>query len=185
MESSQVDVLRSEFIGIRDEASAFFADALKTVGNTFEYPSGDWGRLKSEQRETAEQVRTKLTEFGHRLLEAVRSSQLLEQVDQAEMRRALRSMSASLLLKDYEYHESYVIAEEDRVYGIAPAQQRETPASAADCSKNFKEQAGQILRKMDFLAPSPENLTRAMVSSQVPGVHKYRPKTAFIMMQMD
>jgi hypothetical protein len=185
MDTSQVDSLRSEFISIRDEGIAFFADVRKALGVTFEYPSQDWDHLKPEQRKTAEQVRTKLTDLGHRLLDAARKSPLLEQVDEVEIRRALRSMSASLLLNDYEYHELHVIAEEDRVYGIAPAQHSETPASATDSSKNFKQQAAQILLKMDFLAPSPENLTRAMVSSQVPGVHKYRPDTAFIMMQID
>jgi hypothetical protein len=38
---------------------------------------------------------------------------------------------------------------------------------------------------MDFLAPPPENLARAIVSSQALGVHKYRPNTAFIIMQID
>jgi len=38
---------------------------------------------------------------------------------------------------------------------------------------------------MDLLAPAPEKLAQAIVASQVPNVQKYRPKTAFIMMQID
>ena len=185
MDTSQVDGLRKEFILIRDEGTAFLADARQTLGNTSDYHSGDWDRLKPEQRETARYARTRLTDFGNRLLEVVRKSPLMESADQADIRRSLRSMSASLFLRDYEYREPYVIAEEDRVYGIAPAQQNETSASAVESSRNFKDQARQILLKMDFLAPSPDNLPRAMVSTQVPAVQKYRPNTAFIMMQID
>lgn len=189
MDASQVDDLRAEFISIRDEAIAFFVDARKTAviatKDLYRDPSDDWHRLNPEQKQTAEQIRQKLAGFGHRLIDLARKSPLLESVDEVEIRRALRSMSASLLLKEYEFRESYVIAEEDRVHGIAPAHHDETPDSAENSSRRFKQLAREILHKMDFLAPSPENLTRAMVSSQVPGVHKYRTNTAFIMMQID
>jgi hypothetical protein len=185
VDSSQVDALRSEFISIRDEAIKFFADARLTVGNTPHHSSDDWDRLQPEQRAKARQVRTKLNDFGIRLLDAVRESPLLEKVDEVETRRLLRSMSVSLLLNEYEYHESHVIAEEDRIYGIASAKQSETPVSAEVSALNFKREALLVLRKMDLLAPSPENLTRAIVSSQIPGIRKYRPNTAFIMMRID
>lgn len=185
MGSSEADALRTEFLSIRDEAFSFFADARATAGETHDFNSRDWDRLKPEQRQTGLAIRKKLTDFSLRLLDAVRRSPLLEQVDEVEIRRALRGMSSSLLLNDYEFYEAYAISEEDRVFGIAPARQSEQAASVDDSRRSFKQSAQEVLRKMDFLAPSLENLPRAIVSSQVPAVQKYRPNTAFIIMRID
>jgi hypothetical protein len=185
VDSSHVDALRNEFIAIRDEAIAFFADVRVALGPVAEFQTHEWNILNPEQQETAQKIRKKVTEFGPRLLEAVRESPLMEQVDAVELRRFLRKLSAALQLRHYQYAESYPITEEDRVFGIVPAQQRESAATAEESSKRFKKYAQRILAKMDFIAPSPENLTRAIVSSQIPGVHKYRPNTAFIMMSID
>lgn len=101
------------------------------------------------------------------------------------MKRLLRGMASALLLKRFSYTPSYVVSEEDRVFGIAPAEQEESPASVAQCAQHWDRLMGHLSEILDFLAPTPENLTRAIVSSQAPGVQKYRPNTAFIIMQID
>jgi hypothetical protein len=51
--------------------------------------------------------------------------------------------------------------------------------------KQFFDGVANIEEKLDLIAPTPENIAGAIVASQVAGVRKYRPNTAFIMMQID
>jgi hypothetical protein len=190
-DSSYVESLRSEFREICSEAEDFFRRAVSRVrghqlkdgwrSEDFEFET----HLTEEEEEVAKEIRLRIAGFGPRLIEAVRKSALLEQTDEAETRRLLRALAASLLLREFTYHSSYVVSEEDRVFGIVPAEQDERPSRVSECFDRFKRDAREILEKIDLLAPTPDNLTRAIVSSQTPGVQKYRPNTAFIMMQID
>lgn len=145
----------------------------------------DWEWLTNAQKNTAQQLRKRLTDWGARLIEAVRKSALLDQTDEAEVKRMLRGMAAALLLKEFKYSAPFVVYEQDGVMGLAPAEQQETSSHVAQCANKFNRLTEQLFEKLDLLAPTPENLTRAIVSSQTPGVQKYRPNTAFIIMQID
>ena len=144
----------------------------------------EWELLSEEQKQTGQRIRKKLTEFGVRLLDAVKYSPLMEQADELDVRKQLRGMSAALLGKHYEYHTSYVVSEEDRVFGIEPAEHKESYTSINSCGERFEKLSEELFEKMDLIAPAPENLASAIVSSQVRGVQKYRKDTAFIMMQI-
>jgi hypothetical protein len=192
---------------LRDEASSFFALALNTIvaergadvalqsepaqRMAFIKSRGpktpfvhDWDLLPEEQQQTGQRIRKKITEFGVHLVDAVRHSVLMEQADEVEVRKLLRGMAACLVGKNYVYHEASVVSEEDRVFGIEPARHQESYSSLNACGARFEQLATQLLEKMDLIAPAPEDLARAIVSSQVPSVQKYRPNTAFIMMQI-
>lgn len=184
-DSSYIESLRSEISLIYGEGAVYFSEIGELIDKDYSWHANQWDQLPSEQRGTALRIRTKLADCGVRLIEAVRKSALLEQTDETEVKRLLRGMAAALLLKEFSYHPSYVVSEEDRVFGITPAEQEESPASLAKCAKNWDRIMGQLSEILDFLAPTSENLTRAIVSSQVPGVQKYRPNTAFIIMQID
>jgi hypothetical protein len=185
-DSSYVESLRSEFREICSKAEDFFRRTVSRVrGHELKEGLRLEDHLTREEEEVAKEIRLSIAEFGPRLIEAVRKSALLEQTDEAETRRLLRALAASLLLREFTYHSSYVVSEEDRVFGIVPAEQAERPSRASECFDHFKRDAREIFEKIDLLAPTPDNLTRAIVSSQTPGVRKYRPNTAFIMMQID
>lgn len=78
-----------------------------------------------------------------------------------------------------------MINDEDRFCGIQPAEQTEEFIDAIPAVAIFHESAAEIETMMELIAPTPENLAGAMVSSQTPGVVKSRPNTAFIMMQIN
>jgi hypothetical protein len=189
-DTSYVEELRTEFLDIGRDGENFFKNTISRVNaqvgpeGVWTYPD-PWTQLTEDERELANQIRRRLADFGPRLIEAVRKSALLEQTDEAETKRLLRSLAASFLLKEFTYRSSYVVSEEDRVFGIVPAEQEETPSRLPECLNRFRLDGRQILDKIDLLAPTPENLARAIVSSQAPGVLKSRPNTAFIMMQID
>ena len=133
----------------------------------------------------ARQLRQKLASFGSNLVAAVKSSPLLEQTDETALRRVLRAMSAALSLKEWQYHEPYIISDEDQFHGVMPASQDERDSDLRSCEKQFFTGVENIQEKLDLIAPTPENIASAIVASQVAGVRKYRPNTAFIMMQID
>jgi hypothetical protein len=181
---SPVENLRLELRAICEGAKVYF----EQVNSTLEVSHG-YRRYSEVLTEghyaTAQQLRQRLTSFGVNLLAAVRNSPLLEQTDETALRRILRGMSAALSLKEYEYHEAYVISDEDRFHGVMPASQDERDSDPSSCERRLLNGAENIEEKLDLIAPSPENIASAIVASQVAGVRKYRPNTAFIMMQID
>lgn len=190
LEREAIQRLQQDFVTIWREGMLHL-ESLKHIGQPetqSEWVYKETDRMTyalPQERETAQSTRKKLADFGSRLIQAVRSSTLLESTDEIVLRRNLRKMSSALVLRKFVYHESYVINDEDRYCGIQPAEQTEEFIDVIPAIAIFHEQAAEIESMMELIAPTPENLAGAMVSSQTPGVVKSRPNTAFIMMQID
>jgi hypothetical protein len=183
MNSNAPADLRSEFVSIRDEGIAIFGEITESLGPIqFAYA---WNKLSPEQRKRAIQIRKRLTDLSPQLLDAARHSPLLEDTDGVEIRRALRRMSSSLLMKEFEYVDAHIIADEDRVLGMSPAKQQESDVSAQEAQDEFKTAAQLILREIDLFVPLTDGLRRSPAVEQTSDVRRYRPNTAFIMMQID
>lgn len=181
---SPVENLRSELSAISEEATTYF----QQISSALEASSGYRAYsdvLNEDHKAMARQLRQKLASFGSNLVAAVKSSPLLEQTDETALRRVLRAMSAALSLKEWQYHEPYIISDEDQFHGVMPASQDERDSDLRSCEKQFFTGVENIQEKLDLIAPTPENIASAIVASQVAGVRKYRPNTAFIMMQID
>jgi hypothetical protein len=182
--NSSVEDLRSELNAICEEAKIYFQQVSSGLETSHVYRRDSYV-LTESQKAAAQQIRHNLASFGGNLLTAVRNSPLLEQTDETALRRLLRGMSAALSLKEYEYHEAYIISDEDQFHGVMPASQDERDSDPLRCQKEFLNGVEDIQEKLDLIAPGPENMANAIVASQVAGVRKYRPNTAFIMMQID
>lgn len=191
MDSNAVDNLKSELTNLKKEALTHF-EGLGTMANENDshlIVDGEavpvWNLLTSAQRDGAHALRSKVAGFGVRLLEAVRISPLMEQADEEEIRTLLRKMSASLALKSYQYTAPQVVSDEDRVLGMVPAEQSEHARAPTDCVESFENCCNRLRDRMQLLAPPSHALAQAIVSTQIPAIQKYRPNTAFIMMQID
>jgi len=192
LESSDVEALKSELSTILNDGSLFFssvdlAGMKEREAKIFQWRGINpyWDALTNEEKLRAQQIKKRLTDIGPRLIAAAQVSPLLEQTDIVEIRRLLRTLCSALVLKEYTYLDSYVVSQEDSVFGIEPASQEDVYGPLHECAEFFGYAAQKLSEKTDFLAPSPENLTRAIVSSQTPSIKKYRPNTAFIMMQIN
>lgn len=181
---SPVENLRSELEAICEDAEKYFQQVSSALEASHGY-SRYSDVLTEDHKTTAQQLRQKLTSFGSKLLTAVRNSPLLEQTDETALRRLLRGMSAALSLKEYQYHEAYIISDEDQFHGVMPASQEERDSYPLSCKKAFLNGVENIQEKLDLIAPSPENVASAIVASQIASIRKYRANTAFIMMQID
>lgn len=190
-EVEHVEDLRKELKSICDGAELFFinADATATTLNRTtgqeHYRYDDWNLLPDEQKQTAQQLRTRLTRFGVQLLGAMKTSALLEQIDEIQTRRIIKEMAASLSLKHFEYHDARVISLEEAHYGMMPSEQVENFTIVGTAKAQWQGAVERLSEKIDLIAPSKEHLSTAIVASQAPGISKYRANTAFIMMQID
>jgi hypothetical protein len=181
---SPVDDLRSELDAICDQAKSYFEHVRPDWEASHGYnPRSD--ALVAGQKITAQQMRRKLASFGANLLTAVKNSPLLEETDQTALKRVLREMSSALSLKEYHHYEAYIISDEDQFHGVMPASQDERDSDPDSSALRFLNGVENIREKLDLIAPTSENLASAIVASQVGSVRKYRPNTAFIMMQID
>ncbi len=157
-------------------------DADRTKGGYAAY----WDYTTSEEQQAAAILRTKIAVFSTQLIEAIKASPLFEPVDQDKMRRNLRRMSSSLFLRSYIYSPPQEIyGDHSRVYGVKPAENWEDNTDPQTALNLFKRSALAVADKIELLAPTPDNIAGAIVSSQAHGLLKVRPGTAFIMMQID
>jgi hypothetical protein len=186
IETEQIRQLQGDFRAIWQDAVNHFASLNNMPLPEWSYhPIDLMTSASSQDHENARSIRKRVTEIGSRLIQAARSSTLLEPTDEVLLRRNLRKMSSALFLRKFVYHESYVINDEDRFCGIQPAEQAEEFTDVKSSVTIFNASASEIENMMELIAPTPDNLAGAIVSSQTPGVVKSRPNTAFIMMQID
>lgn len=68
---------------------------------------------------------------------------------------------------------------------MAPAEQEEHSSSPKQSRQTFIECGNRILEKLRLIAPAPHALAQAIMATQTPSIQRYRPNTAFIMMQID
>jgi hypothetical protein len=204
VDNSSVEALRYELKELCKEAAMFLRRAVDAVARRRQAEESavaetaearvalikrrgdpDWKFLEEQEQEIGRGIRKKFVEFGVRLVDAVRYSPLMEQADELEVRNIVRGVSACVVGKRYRYHASQVVSEEDKVFGIEPATHEESYSSLQHCLTRLESLFQLLLEKMDLIAPAPEDLTRAIVSSQVPNIQRYRSNTAFIMMQIN
>ncbi len=179
------DELRSELDSIIRDGSQFFeemipfldikrADSLR-VAVPYRLVYSDWNLLNEDGKASSERVIDRLTLFAPRLMQAVLLSPLLQDEDQ-EMRMLLRALADSL-----RFTMTYNMPDLPQV---AAAKHLENAVDIRSASQIFMKLATKIKERMNFLSPAPSELVSAIVASQAPSIHKYRPNTAFIMMQI-
>ena len=188
--------LRKRLAGLGEAADAFFNAADDAIARSAEevrtsergfvnLGRAAWEIVPEEIRQMGESLREQVVRIGIELLDAAKSSPLLGRSDANEIRLGLRSMTASLRLRSFQHHDSYAITEEDRVFGIMPEEESENPTTVAAATMQFHRSLGTLADRVDFIQPSADKLATAIVASEVGTVRKYRPNTAFIMMQID
>jgi len=183
---------RNELEALRVEAERYFASSMRSLkeaghnlGITSYFGPELSEGLPCELKQASEDLRKRIVRAGADILDAARSSPLLSAADTSEIRLDVRRIMASLKFREFEYSAPYAVAEEDRVYGMMPEEQREKRASVDAAAKQFDKAIDRLIEKLGLILPAKDDLPRAIVASQAATVRKYRPNTAFIMMQIN
>jgi hypothetical protein len=173
--------LEREVVGWFEGASRHLS-ATGASSNVLLYQGpSHWDCLTPDQRANAAALRRKVADLGADVLLLARSSALVSDADESDLRLWFRRMAAALLIQEYRYHDAYAIAEEDRVYGVQPAEQSESSTFVGTAQGIYLKNAEYVRNRLDFISfgrtpttsPAPSTLLRS------------RPDTAFIMMQID
>lgn len=189
---SQIDSLRTEFNSFVQDGTSFFNSAKKAVDQRKSTIGGslppsessatnnkfydDWDFLDEEHKTISSTLVRKLTELAPRLMQAVQLSPLLRD-EERDIRLLMRGMTTSLQLR---YLRS-MPAEMLNMGKVREEHRIETETAA----KFFLQESNALIEKLNLLSPTPETLASAIVASQTLNIQKYRPNTAFIMMQIN
>lgn len=127
-------------------------------------------------------IADRLTKLLFKIIEASKSSPLVNAVDHGDLRVALKEMLAALRFDAYRHWETRVLNDEDRVLGVEPAGQEEDACGFSDAKKQFRDAATKVNRILGLIFPSGTPVAVAIARSETADIKSYRPNTAFILM---
>jgi len=156
------------------QASASQQDSFKKAGLT--QGRDDWDWLDEKHKSDSKNLVQRVTLFAPRLMQAVESSPLVRD-DHAEIRLALRSMTTAFQLR-------YLTTMPAAVLNTG-AMRVEHTIDVETALQFFRQEVESLRERMELLSPPLDQLASKIVASQIPNVQKYRPNTAFLMMQID
>jgi hypothetical protein len=144
-----------------------------------------WGHaevLSNTEREIADNLRERARAVVFKIAQAANLSPLLAEADQKDLRIAAKKISAALALREYIFWDATALANEDVLLGVHPAGQEERDIDVSGARAQFHQACAGVFKILDFIFPSEIELTRAIVSAEIPSIKRYRPNTAFILM---
>jgi len=148
--------------GLQDlsqHARAYFDDAIRIYresGNAVVFSPGSSVpaavRLKFEVR--GNELASNLRDVGLQVIEAASHSPIVPKADVDDLKITIRKMTAALRFREYTHYGSYVVHEEDRVYGIQPESSQEIDVSPEQAQTLFSEGMRRLREVVnDFIDP--------------------------------
>lgn len=185
--------LRELFVAIDKDAEQYFKDATKAMPEKSSHLWGTsetgyfWKNLTPELRDKAYELTDRLVRAGGALAEFTRSSPLSGSEDVNEVKLAIKTARAALLLREYHFDGPRAIHDEGTVLGFTPAHQSENGGlSPVAASKQFDRELLTLDKVLRFTEASTTLIeTRNDVANSASEPARYRTGTAFIMMWMD
>jgi hypothetical protein len=184
--------LKKDLERIRRDGERYFAESVRaledakiSMGHLLYATRDPWELVPEALQHTAEVLRQHVVQVGSQILDAARTSSLLTAADASDIRLGLRRMTSALRFREFQHSAAYPVTEEDRVYGMVPEEQHEHRTFAEYAANHFQRAINALSEKLIFIVPTREELPRAIVASEISAVRRYRPNTAFIMMQIN
>ena len=140
---------------------------------------------EQEQRE-AEILAQNISRVVQGLSSAAKRSPLIDDVDIRDMSLCLKQIRSALFFREYRHWDTDVIHDEGTVLGVSPAGQSEN--TAIDSSKAMKIVCSSnktLFKVVDLISPVEPSFSPLPLSPETQKISKFRPNTAFIMMQID
>jgi hypothetical protein len=148
--------------GLQDlsqHARAYFDDAIRSYresGSALVFSPGSFVAatvsLKFEVR--GNELASNLRDVGLQVIEAASHSPIVPKADVDDLKITIRKMTAALRFREYTHYGSYVVHEEDRVYGIQPESSQEINVSPEQAQTLFSEGMRRLREVVnDFIDP--------------------------------
>lgn len=145
-----------------------------------------WDLLSNPTKDIANSISDRLLRIAALVAQVAKAAILTGNEDVQDVKNAAKTMRAALLLRRYQYRESHVINDEEKVLGFRPAQQSEGPGLEPVAAEKVFLDGLSTLRSVLKLVESGKAFEAATLpSGTTVAPTKYRSGTAFIMMWMD
>jgi len=169
---------------LSQRARSYFDDAMRGYRESGNAPVFSPGssvaatvRLKFEVR--GNELASNLRDVGLQVIEAASHSPIVPKADVDDLKITIRKMTAALRFREYTHYGSYVVHEEDRVYGIQPESSQEINVSPEQAQTLFSEGIRRLLEVVnDFIDPLFAVRTSAAVQE---GVRRNTTRSAVIL----
>jgi hypothetical protein len=179
-----VSTFERELQDLSQHAHAYFDDAIRSYreyGNAVAFSPGSSVaaavRLKFEVR--GNELASNLRDVGLQVIEAASHSPIVPKADVDDLKITIRKMTAALRFREYTHYGSYVVHEEDRVYGIQPESSQEIDVTPEQSQTLFSEGMSRLREVVnDFIDPRAPGRTPASAPT---GARRKMPRTAIIL----
>ena len=193
-----LEVMKIDFIVIRQtletlsSRSVDYFNAIQYVGDVTNYPAGlvdsaddYFSLLREEDKQTSTELHTELLRVVKQITNCMKYSSLITEADRRDLSSRIKSLCASLRLRQYNSWDAEVVHDEGTVYGMIPAGQSDTELiRPVDASRNFNREISNLLNLVDLLDISPTlSIDEFQTNPQVTA--DYKPNSAFVMMQIN
>ena len=193
MEVMKIDftVIRQTLETLKSRGVDYF-NTIRYVGDVSNYPAGlinsdddYFSLLREEDKQTSTELHTELLRVVKQIANCMKYSSLITEADRRDLSTWIKSLCASLRLKQYDSWDAEVVHDEGTVYGMIPARQSDTRLiRPVDASRNFNRDILNLLNLVDLLDISP-TLSVDEFRSNPQITADYKPNSAFVMMQIN
>lgn len=144
-----------------------------------------WTDAPVEIRLESDELARRLTKLAANYLNCVGHSPLATDADIAEIRLTFREIASSLEFAEFQYFPPREISEEDRIYGMRQAETNEQEVAPSQAASICKENLLVLSRQLKLMVPDEDQIPQAIIATEIPTIQRFRPNTAFIMMQIN
>jgi hypothetical protein len=179
-----VSTLEHRLRELSERVTSYFDNAIGSHRKSRNAPSFSPGSpeamtVRSKFEVRGNELANRLRELGFEIIDAASHSPLVPKADVDDLRITIRKMVSAVRFREYTHYSSYVVHEEDRVYGIQPESSQEIDVSPEQAQTLFSD-GMRRLREVanDFI--DPRTSSRTPVSAPK-GTCRKMPRTAIIL----
>jgi len=159
---------------LSEGACSYFENAIgsyRESGNAPVFSPGSPETLvvRSRFESRGDELANWLRELGFEIIDEASHSPLVPKADVDDLRITIRKMVSALRFREYTHYSSYVVHEEDRVYGIQPESSQEINVAPEQAQNLFSEGMKRLREVVnDFIDPRATGRTLASMPKGAP-----------------
>ena len=190
----KIAIIKQEFDGIFQRIFTYFDKVnvetpyLENRYMPHDFDINEWysETIQEQDQREAEILSQNISRVVKNLTSAAKGSPLVDDADIRDMRMCIKQIRSALFFREYRFWDTDVIHDEGTVLGVSPATQSDnTPIDNARALKIVCSSHKKILKIVDLISPIESSFSSVTINREMQGVSKFRPNTAFIMMQID
>lgn len=191
MENNEnITTLKTKYIEIYNSAKEYINRNSKYIPEAkiierWEDDNSNFNELPQSEKNVALELDNNLTKIMNRIFMFAKSSPLISEADEHDLRINARKIRSAIYFRKYFYYDKEVIHDEGLVLGVQPARQAERDILGEEAINIINQSFDEINRIINLIDSNDKIPVSYDLFEQKQSVTKIRPNTAFIMMWID